>query len=284
MILSAKNCLHLATKLAKYTHTGLLGYEVKRFADGEYYYRLQYVRKPKSVILLGNITPDPASIFELLALAEALADSCIGIQTLCVPYLGYSRQDRQSEKGEAVMAHLVAEMLNRIPAKKRVFVDLHSDTVRAMLSPHTEVFCLPLIVQQPLALGIDVVVAPDKGAQARAKRIAGDVPVITMLKHRPKHNIVERAPMSYPVKGKRVLMGDDMIDTGRTIASAAILLKRQGAKSITVAATHGIFSPPSDKILSSAPINKILAGDTLAPHVPPGGRVVSIARLLAEAL
>ena len=284
MILTTKNCIHLAAKLATFKRIALLKYQVKQFADGEYYYRLQFSKKPKTITLLANVTPDPGSLFELLALAQAAQDSGITIGALCVPYLGYSRQDRQSARGEAVMARMIADTINRIPARRRVFIDLHSDAVRAMLGPHDEILCLPLITQALFAKGMDVVAAPDKGATARARHVAGDLPVITMLKHRPRHNVVERTHALYPVLGKRVLMVDDMIDTGRTIASAAHLLKKQGAKSIIVAATHGIFSAPSQKILSTAPIDKILVSDTLSQRAPLHARVVSIARHLADAL
>lgn len=283
VILAAKNCLRLARKIARYKRCRLLNYEVKQFADGEYYFRLKFSKKPASAILLGNITPAPYSLFELLALAQALQDSGIAIATLCIPYLGYSRQDRQSGKGEVVLARMIAGIVNRIPARRRVFVDLHSDALRAMLPPHTEIKCLPDMVRS-VAQKMDIVAAPDQGARRRAEEVAQGLPVITIPKRRPRHNIVAREGGRYPVAGKRVLMVDDMIDTGRTIASAAALLKQQGAKSITVAATHAIFSPPSRAILNKAPIDRILVSDTLDTPVPRTVRVASIARQLARVL
>lgn len=284
MILATKNCLRLARKIARHKKRRLLSYEVKQFADGEYYFRLKFLKKPASVILLGNITPAPYSLFELLALAQALQDSGITIATLCIPYLGYSRQDRQSEKGEAVLARMIAEIVNRIPARRRVFMDLHSAALRAMLAPHAELPCLSEILRRGAAQKADIVVAPDEGARRRAESVAQGLPVITIPKRRPGHNIVARFDLRYPVAGKKVLMVDDMIDTGRTIASAATLLKQQGAKSITVAATHAIFSAPSRATLAKAPIDRIFVSDTLETQVPRAVRVVSIARQLARVL
>jgi len=143
--------------------------------------------------------------------------------------------------------------------------------------------CLPDMVRS-IARRVDIIVAPDQGARRRAEEVAQGLPVITIPKRRPRRNIVARGEACYPVAGKRVLMVDDMIDTGRTIASAAALLKRQGAKSITVAATHAIFSAPSRAILAKAPIDGILVSDTLDTPVPRAVRVVSIARQLARAL
>ncbi len=284
VILATKNCLRLARKVARYKGVRLLNYEVKKFADGEYYFRLKFLKKPTSAILLGNITEAPYSLFELLALAQALQDSGIAIATLCIPYLGYGRQDRQSAQGEAVLARMIAEIINRIPARRRVFVDLHSAALRAMLAPHIELLCLPDMVRRGGVQKVDIVVAPDEGARRRAESVAQGLPVITIPKRRPKHNIVARGGARYPVAGERVLMVDDMIDTGRTIASAAALLKQQGAKSITVAATHAIFSAPSRGIMAKAPIDKILVSDTLDTQVPRAVRVISIARQLAHAI
>ncbi|MDP1709248.1 MAG: ribose-phosphate diphosphokinase [Gammaproteobacteria bacterium] len=284
LILATQNCFHLARRLEKYKHARLLRYACKQFADGERYYRLDFQRQPKSLVLLANITPDPGSLFDLLALARAAQDSGIAIEALCIPYLAYSRQDRQSEKGEAVLARMVAEAINRIPARQRVFVDLHSDAVRAMLAPHRELSCLPWLVHTSMAQAFDLVVAPDAGAAERARSVAGNAPVLIMRKHRPRPNQVRRSATAYPVKGKRVLMVDDMVDTGRTIASAAVLLKKQGARSISVVATHAVFSAPSHKALASAPIWKIIVSDTLAGRAPHGVRVVSITQQLAEAL
>lgn len=284
LILATQNCSHLARRLEQYNHARLLRYERKQFADGERYYRLDFQRQPKSLILLANITPDPGALFDLLALAQAAQDSGIAIDTLCIPYLAYSRQDRQSEKGEAVMARMVADAINRIPARRRVFVELHSTAVRAMLTPHRELSCLPWLVRTSMAQAFDLVVAPDAGATERARSVAGHVPVLVMRKHRPRPNQVRRSAMAYPVKGKRVLMVDDMIDTGRTIASAAVLLKKQGARSITVVATHAVFSAPSHKALAAAPIGKIVVSDTMAGRAAHGVRVVSIAQQLAETM
>lgn len=284
LILATQNCSHLARRLEKNSHARLLRYECKQFADGERYYRLDFQRRPKSLVLLANITPDPGTLFELLALAQAAQDSGIAIDTLCIPYLAYSRQDRQSKKGEAVMARVVADAINRIPARRRVFVDLHSDAVRAMLAQHHELSCLPWLVRAPMAQVFDLVVAPDAGATERARSVAGNVPVLVMRKHRPQPNQVRRSATAYPVKGKRVLMVDDMIDTGRTIASAALQLKQQGARSISVVATHAVFSPPSRAILAAAPIGKIVVSDTLAGRAAHGVRVVSIAQQLVEVM
>jgi len=261
MILSTANCLHLAKKVAKHRSESLIQFERKQFTDGEYHYRLDYGRAPKNVILMGNVTANPFSLFELQALARALKDNHIPVSTLCIPYLGYGRQDRRMKKGEAVMANLVAESVNLIRASRAVFVSLHSDAVRSMLRQHTELRPLPDIVAAEV---YDVIAAPDKGAVIRAKEVAEGRKVIVMPKTRPAAGQVSREKKKdYPVKGKSVLIVDDMIDTGRTIATAADILKKQRAEYIDVAAVHGVFSEPSKKILETKRIRKIFIADTL---------------------
>ena len=277
MIVTTQNCLHLARKVAAKGHDSLMKYEKKRFADGEYYYRLKYTKKPKSVALMGNIDANPESLFELLALAQALSDNKIVIKTLVIPYLGYARQDRLNKSGEAVLSKMITKSLNSIKAKKKIFIALHSDAVRRMLKGYSELKPLANMVDVD---NYDIIVAPDKGAYKRAKSMANGKKVIVMPKSRPSADKVRRAKKKYNVRGKNILIVDDMIDTGRTIVSAAEVLKKQGAKKIDIAAIHGVLSSSSRKILSSKSINKIYITDTL-PIKNKSVTQVSIARLIA---
>lgn len=279
MIISTINAIHIARRVSRKRGEKLMKYTVSQFADGEYYYRLEFAKKPKSVDLIGNITADPQSIFELLALAQAAQDNQIRIRRLIIPYLGYSRQDRLNKRGEAVLARLVTSQLNRIPCSKMIFVDLHSNAVRKMLHPHQEIEVLDHLAGS-IKSDYDVIASPDRGAKERAKLVAHGLKVIVMPKQRPKANIVARDKKKYPVKNKSILIVDDMIDTGRTIATAAELLKKQGAGRIDVVAVHGVLSYPSKKILATKAINQIYVSDTLLSVKSKKIKVLSIANYL----
>lgn len=279
MILSTQNSIHLTKKIAKKKGESLLKYTVKQFADGEYYYRLDYKTKPESVDLIGNVTADPYSLFELMALARAAYDNRIRIKRLIIPFLGYGRQDRLIKKGEAIMARLVAEGVNRIRCSGRIFVELHSDFVRQMLEPHREIQALGYLAGK-IKTRHDIIVSPDRGASERAELVAGGRKTIVMPKIRPKANMVSRKPKKYPVKNTAILIVDDMIDTGRTVASAADILKEQGASSIDILAAHGILSRPSRSLMANKNVDNIYVSNTLPVKAKGKIRVISIADLL----
>lgn len=260
---------------------GLMKFEKRRFADGEYYYRLRYTKKPKSVTLMGNVDANPESIFELLALSQALSDNKIAVTALVIPYLGYGRQDRLNKSGEAVLSKIITNNLNSIKAKKKIFIGLHSDAIRKMLKGGTEL--------KPLANMIDVdkydiIVAPDKGATQRARSIANGKKVIVMPKSRPAADKVRRVKKKYNVKGKNILIVDDMIDTGGTIVSAAKILKGQGASSIDLVAVHPVLSPSSRKRLDTGVVNKIFLSDSLQHYKSKKFKTISLAAAIVQAL
>jgi ribose-phosphate pyrophosphokinase len=279
MILSAENTLKLAKSIAQKSRQNILSFKKKQFSDGERYYRLQYRRKPKAIHLLGNITADPESLFELMSLAQAAEDNAIPIKNLCIPYMAYGRQDRVVKSGEAVLAKMISRMLRTVRTNKMIFVTVHSPAVQEMLIPYTEISPLSEMVD---VNKYDIIIAPDGGARNRAMMVSEGQKVITIPKTRPVPGKVKRMKKNYPVRKKKLLIVDDMIDTGRTIASAADMLSAQGAEIIDVAAVHGVFSPPSKEILSTKSIRNIYVSDSI-PQV--GGKkikVVSLASSLAR--
>jgi ribose-phosphate pyrophosphokinase len=236
------------------------GYETIRFADGERGYRLTEDVDRQAVALLASVTPDPASLFDLLALFRVLVDNGSQTPLVVIPYLGYARQDRPVQAGEGSLGVMVAELLRNLqPAALRV-LDVHSPRIREALGPRTiELSALPLFADQ-FARGepVDVVVAPDAGARRRAQtladRLVPNAEVVIVEKTRPRPNVAVARTISGDVKGKHVVIVDDMIDTGGTICEAVRLVSERGARSIRLAATHGIFSQDARERIIRLPV------------------------------
>jgi ribose-phosphate pyrophosphokinase len=236
------------------------GYETIPFADGERGYRLTEDVKGLAVTLLASVTPDPASLFELLALFRLLGDNGSQTPLVVIPYLGYARQDRPARTGEGSLGVMVAELLRNLqPAELRV-LDVHSQRILEALGPRAiEVSALPLFADQ-LARGerVDVVVAPDAGARRRAQaladRLVPNAEVVFVEKTRPRPNVAVARTISGDVEAKCVVIVDDMIDTGGTICEAVRLVSERGARSIRLAATHGIFSHDARERISRLPV------------------------------
>ncbi len=262
------------------------GYETVRFADGERGYRLTEDVNGQAVTLLASVTPDPTSLFDLLALFRLLGDNGSQTPSVVIPYLGYARQDRPVQAGEGSLGVMVAELLRNLqPAELRV-LDVHSPRiVEALGSRAIELSALPLFADQ-LARGerVEVVVAPDAGARRRAQtladRLAPNPEVVIVEKTRPRPNVAVARTISGDVKGKNVVIVDDMIDTAGTICEAVRLVSERGARSIRLAATHGIFSQDARERISRLPVRDTWVTNSLPQSAHERIQVLDITPIL----
>ncbi|MBI3608099.1 MAG: ribose-phosphate diphosphokinase [Nitrospirae bacterium] len=262
------------------------GYETARFADGERGYRLTEDVTGQAVTLLASVTPDPASLFDLLALFRLLGENGSQTPSVVIPYLGYARQDRPVRSGEGSLGVMVAELVRDLqPAEVRV-LDVHSPRIVEALGPRAiELSALPLFAER-LARGepVDVVVAPDAGARRRAQSLAERfVPtaeVVIVEKTRPRPNVAVARTILGDVGGKRVVIVDDMIDTGGTICEAVRLVSEGGARSIRVAATHGIFSGDARPRILRLPVRETWVTNSLPQPLHERIRVLDITPIL----
>ncbi|MEW6681329.1 MAG: ribose-phosphate diphosphokinase [Nitrospirota bacterium] len=260
--------VHLREMLAE-RGKALGGYETVRFADGERSYRLTEDVSGRAVTLIASVTPDPTSLFDLLALFRLLEENGSHTPSVVVPYLGYARQDRPVRPGEGSLGVMVAELLRNLqPAGLRV-LDVHSPRIVEALGPRAiELSALPLFAEH-VSRGepVDVVVAPDAGARHRAQTLAAQLipnaEVVIVEKARPRPNVAVARTISGEVKGRHVVIVDDMIDTGGTICEAVRLVSERGARSIRLAATHGIFSQDARERISRLPVRNTWVTNSL---------------------
>ncbi len=262
------------------------GYETVRFADGERGYRLTEDVNQQPVTLLASVTPDPASLFDLLALFRLLRENGSHTPSVVIPYLGYARQDRAVQSGEGSLGVMVAELLRNLqPAELRV-LDVHSPRILEALGPRAiELSALPLFAGQ-LARDepVEVVVAPDAGAGRRAQtladRLVPNAEVVIVEKTRPRPNVAVARTISGDVKGKRVVIVDDMIDTGGTICEAVRLVSERGARSIRIVATHGVFSQDARDRVIRLPVRDVWVTNSLPQPAYEQIRVLDITPIL----
>lgn len=256
-----------------------------QFADGELYFRLLEDVRRKSVTLIGSVMPDPTSLFELQSVFRLLRENKSLNPSLVIPYLGYARQDRPTREGESAIGVMVAEIIRNLNPAKLVVVDAHSQAILDALGPHAENrSAVPLFAE--LLSGLEdrseVIVAPDAGAETRARLLAeqlgADVAVIDKV--RPKPNAAQAKSIRGDVEGRHVLIFDDMIDTGGTIVEAVKLVSKRGALSIRVAATHGIFSREARDKLVALPIRDLIVTNTLPQPRHAKIRVLDVTPLL----
>ena len=238
----------------------------RRFPDSEGYVRIPEDAidsiRAEPVILVSNTYPD-SGILQTILLLEAIGDvrkgdlkNLKGVEPqsmpdvgagiyLAIPYYGYSRQDKRFSKGEVISAKVIADLFAR-SCDGMAILDLHEPAVlEDMDLPVKFVSAMPEVADR-LANVVkpDFILSPDKGAISRATEVANLIgcEFSYLEKTRIDAHTIEHTPKDLDVNGKVVAIVDDMISTGGTICRASDALRRQGAKEVHAACTHGLFT------------------------------------------
>jgi ribose-phosphate pyrophosphokinase len=264
-------------------------YETYTFADRERGYCLREKVNRKSVATIASVLPNPESLFELMALHRLIVENGARETILVIPYLGYARQDRPNQPGEGSLGVMVLELIQKLNPSRLILLDVHSDRIRKAFGPSViELSALPLFAEALWKQPPDVIVSPDAGFKARAEELAGILkphPEVAVIdKVRPHPNVAIAKRLHGDVRGKGVLIVDDIIDTGGTLSQAVKLVSEKGAHTIRLAATHGIFSGGARNRLFRLPIREILITNTLPQIRYPKIHVFNIAPLLLDFL
>ncbi|MGH8949405.1 MAG: ribose-phosphate diphosphokinase [Acidimicrobiia bacterium] len=286
----------LAEEVAEVLGVSLGELERSNFANGEIYVRpAESVRGADCYVMQSHCQPINDHIMEQLITIDALNRASARRITAVMPFFGYSRQDKKVRPREPITARLVGDLFMTAGADRLVSVDLHTGQLQGFIhKPFDSLTALPIItdyLSQKLN-GQTTVVSPDAGGVKRAERYARflDASVAFVYKRRDPvlHNVSEALELAGSVDGRHVVIVDDIIDTAGTVTNAAEMVRDQGALSVRIAATHGVFSEPALDLLKNAPVEEVIVTNTLpvAPEVLELDKlqVLSIAPILAETL
>jgi ribose-phosphate pyrophosphokinase len=270
---------------------------VDPFPDGELIVKLdEDVRGRDCFVVQSTCTPVNENLMELLIWIDCLKRASASRITAVLPYFGYARQDRKSEGRTPITAKLVANLLTAAGANRVIAMDLHAAQVQGFFDiPTDHLLASPVLLKHFLEIaphmGKVAVVSPDPGnlkaASFYAKELNADLAFID--KRRKSGSEVEAANIIGDIDGKSILMIDDMITTGGTVAEASKILKDHGADRIYVAATHGVFAGQAIERLAQSPIERIIITDTIptcSRLTPLKDRltVLTVAPLVGEAI
>lgn len=270
---------------------------VTTFADGEKRIVIpENLRKRDVFIIQPTCPPVDTNIMELLLIIDAAKRSSASEVTAIIPYFGYSRQDRKDRPRVPISASLVARLIEFSGANRILTVDIHSEQEPGFVEiPWDNLYSsYSFLPELKKIFGSNLIVAsPDKGGVLKAAFYADlldaeGVAIVFKERDVMKKNESKTLDMIGDVKGKDVVIVDDMIDTAGTICEAAKLIKEKGAKSVSAAAAHGLFSDPAIDNINSSPLDKIFITDTVPLKKEVLGNpkfvVISVAKLLAEAM
>ena len=280
----------LAKEICKYLKIPLGKSEVTQFPDGETYVKiLENIRGKDVFIVQPTCPPVNKNLMELLLMIDAAQRASAERITAVLPYYGYARQDRKVEPRVSIAAKLVANLIARSGAHRVLTMDLHAAQIQSFFDiPVDHLFATPIICRYLKKKGF-IVVAPDAGGVAKARFYAKRLraPLVIIDKRRDLTGKTTVMNVIGEVKGKNLVIVDDIIDTAGTLIKAVKALKDEGAKEISVACTHAVFSSPAIEILKEKVIKEVVITDSIP--LPREKRlkkikVLSVASLLGEAI
>jgi ribose-phosphate pyrophosphokinase len=251
----------LAGRIADSLKTEIVDVKFSRFPDGELYLRAGSLSD--EMVIVGSVI-DSDSLVELLL----LIDACEGRSCrLVLPYMGYARQDKKFRDGEPISARAIAAALSR-GIDGCMTVNIHDKHVLTFFSAKAQDISLADSIGTYIAgINLDdpLILAPDDGAAAFAQAVAaaGAWDCDHLDKTRISGDEVRMAPRNLSVADRSVVIVDDIISTGGTIATAASMLAQQGAREVYAACVHGVLSGGAYARLKAAGIREIVCSDTI---------------------
>ena len=287
----------LAQDICKVMGTTLGSAEVGTFSDGEKSVSIyETVRGSDVFVVQSTCAPVNDNLMEMLIMIDALKRASAGRITAVIPYFGYARQDRKTKPRDPISAKLVANLITRAGADRVLTMDLHANQIQGFFDiPVDNLLGSPIFVDYFMNKYADchgeaMVVSPDVGSVARARAFAQklDMPLAIVDKRRQKANSSEVMNIIGDVKDKRVILLDDMVDTGGSLCHAAkALVEIGGAKSVTACASHGVLSGPAVQRINESALDEVLFLDTIpAPKDMKSDKIkyLSVAHMFGEAI
>lgn len=283
-----------AGELAEYLGIPLGKVLFEPFPDREIYVQIQENVRGRDVFVVQSVAREPNYyLMELLIMIDALKRASAKSIVAVIPYFGYSRQDRKDKPRVPISAKLVADLIATAGATRVLTMDLHAGQIQGFFDiPVDNLYARPILADAVSKRNLKnlVVMAPDLGAikiaRAYANHLNGEFAV--MDKRRVSTEEVSISSIiGSDIKGRDVLIVDDMCSTGGTLVTAAEACQKGGAKQIIAAFTHGILVGEADKKLEKAPIEKIYLSNSvplLEEQKHPKFEVVTVANLFGEAI
>ena len=287
----------LAEAICKEMGMELGNAEVGAFSDGENFVSIyETVRGSDVFVVQSTCAPVNDNLMEMLIMIDALKRASAGRITAVMPYFGYARQDRKTKPRDPISAKLVANLITRAGADRVLTMDLHATQIQGFFDiPVDNLLGNPIFTRHfAERFGDDVegtmVVSPDVGSVARARAFAQKLGMGLAIvdKRRQKANSSEVMNIIGDVRGKRVILFDDMVDTGGSLCGAAqALVELGGATEVYACASHGVLSGPAVDRIEKSVIKEVIFLDT----VPARSDVkcdkikyLSVAHMFAEAI
>ena len=290
LVFSVSNTRYLAEKICQELGCPLGNLVVTKFSDGEFAVSYEESIRGKDVFLVQSTFPNSDNLMELLLMIDAAKRASANHIIAVIPYFGWARQDRKDKPRVSIGAKLVSDMLAAAGIDRLITMDLHADQIQGFFNvPVDHLYASNILLPyvQSLHLKDLVIASPDVGGSKRANTYAKYLgcPLVLCNKTRARANVVESMQIIGDVKGKNVVIVDDMVDTAGTITKAANIMLEGGAKSVRACASHCVMSGPASERVQNSALEEIVFTDSI-PYTQRCSKVkqLSVARLFAETI
>ncbi len=263
---------------------------IQHFADGEFEVSFEESIRGCEVYLVQSTFPNSDNLMELLLMIDAAKRASAKSVIAVIPYFGWARQDRKDKPRVSIAAKLVSDLLQAAGVDRVITMDLHADQIQGFFNVPVDhlygssVF-LPYI--ESLHLPDLVIATPDVGGAKRANSYAKylNVPLVLCHKQRAKANVVATMTVIGDVKGKNVVLVDDMVDTAGTITKAADLMMAEGAKSVRALCSHAIMSDPASERVTNCALEEMIFTNSIPFNKNcPKCTILSVAKMFADTI
>ena len=290
-ILSGSAHRSLSEEMAQHLGTPLAAASLETFPDGETAVQIkENIRGTDVFIVQPTCPPANQNLMELLIMVDAVRRASAQRITAVLPFYGYARQDRKDKPRVPITAKLVANLLVAAGVSRVLTMDLHAGQIQGFFDiPVDHLYASPVLIRALRDRNLDkdlVVVSPDVGgiklSHSYAKTL--NAPLAIVAKNRISADEVEAISVIGDVKGRNVLLMDDLTESAGTLTAAANLLQEHGAKSIYAGVSHAVLSDRGRDRLANSPIIEVFATNSVPQAYGPKVTTLSIAPLLADAI
>ena len=289
-IFGCSQSMELAKKIADHYGATLGNVLFSRYSDGEFQPSFEESIRGARIFIIGSTQPSSENLMEMLLMLDAAKRASARHITAVIPYFGWARQDRKDKPRVPIGAKLIAKLLESAGATRIITMDLHADQIQGFFEkPVDHLFASSMFLPYLKNLNLDnlTIASPDMGgakrAYAYAKYLESDV--VICYKQRQKANVISHMELIGEVKGKNVVLVDDMVDTAGTLTKAADLMMERGALSVRAVCTHPLLSGTAYERIEESQLLELITTDSIPSRkASKKVKVLSCANLFAEVM
>jgi len=289
-IFSCTQSEDLAMRIAENFGIPMGNVTFSHYSDGEFQPSFEESVRGSRIFIVGSTHPSSDNLMEMLLMLDAAKRASARHITAVMPYFGWARQDRKDKPRVPIGAKMIAKLLETAGATRIITMDLHADQIQGFFEkPVDHLFASTIFVPYIESLKLEnlTIASPDMGGSKRAyaysKFLSSDV--VICYKQRQKANVISHMELIGEVKGKNVVLVDDMVDTAGTLAKAAELMIERGALSVRAVCTHGILSGNAHERIENSKLEELIITDTIpSKKESPKIKILSCAELFGSTM